>query len=744
MKLKHKLPLILLLVGLLPALIISIISYSTSSNLIAQNKFNQLHSLKEVKRSAVNRYLESIKSQVSSMSINPAVVESIQDFQSAFETYANDSGLQDRRDQRKELEIYYEQEFISTLANKSPSTGTNASQLLETLSDNGLALQKTYISDNPKSSGSKHLYNSANNDTRYDDVHTANHSYFRDYLERFGYYDIFLINLNGEIIYSVFKEVDFATSLKDGAFSSSGLAEAYKRAIVRGASQLPVIVDFQQYLPSYNAPAGFMSAPVLTGNQLVGVIAFQFPIDRLNEIMSERDGLGESGETYLVGADSLMRSDSYLDPANYSAEASFRNPEKGSMETEATIEALAGQNGTRVIMDYNGNPVLSAFGPLGFKGLDWAILAEIDESEVMADVISLKWVMITIMLIAIITALFVAVLVARSIIRPLGGEPEDMATIAETIAQGDLTTQLDSANAIGLYKSMVLMTDSLRDMTSRISNSANKQASAAEELSAITLQASTTLNQQRSYTEQVATAINQMTASIAEVSQNTLTASDYSKRARVNLSDGSQQVEHSSAEVKNVSNELFEAKNEVEHLKEHADSIADILESIKGIADQTNLLALNAAIEAARAGEQGRGFAVVADEVRSLAQNTQDSTEEISQMINLLQQSTDSVSQIMETCVDRMQQVSHRALGTAEDLKDSVTSSEKIDDMMTQIASASEQQSAVSEDINKQIVDINSISNETSEATDQIAIASTELARMSSELQSLIERFKVV
>ncbi len=226
MKLKHKLPLILLLVGLLPALIISIISYSTSSNLIAQNKFDQLHSLKEVKRSAVNRYLESIKSQVSSMSINPAVVESIQDFQSAFETYANDSGLQNRRDQRKELEIYYEQEFISTLAKKSPSTSTNASQLLETLSDNGLALQKTYISDNPKSSGSKHSYNSANNDTRYDDVHTANHSYFTDYLERFGYYDIFLINLNGEIIYSVFKEVDFATSLKDGAFSSSGLAEA--------------------------------------------------------------------------------------------------------------------------------------------------------------------------------------------------------------------------------------------------------------------------------------------------------------------------------------------------------------------------------------------------------------------------------------------------------------------------------------------------------------------------------------
>lgn len=133
-----------------------------------------------------------------------------------------------------------------------------------------------------------------------------------------------------------------------------------------------------------------MAAPVYDDNTMIGVIAFQFPIDRLNEIMKERDGLGKSGETYLVGDDLLMRSDSFLDPVNHSVESSFRNREQGKVDTEATANALKGNSGIKIITDYNGNPVLSAFGPVGFSGLHWSILAEIDEAEVMHDIITMR------------------------------------------------------------------------------------------------------------------------------------------------------------------------------------------------------------------------------------------------------------------------------------------------------------------------------------------------------------------
>lgn len=676
------------------------------------------------------------------MSVNPTVIDDTKQFSDTFGSYAEELNVTDGNAAKFEIKDHYNREFITTLREADPAATVNSDTLVRGFSINTLALQQQYISQNPNSTGNKHLLNAAPTDSNYDRVHANFHPYFRKYLEDFGYYDVFLINASGDVVYRVFKEIDYATSLVSGPYSGSGLAKAYKGALNLGRDET-FLVDFEPYLPLYNAPAGFKAAPVYSDGKLIGVIAFQFPIDRLNQIMTERDGLGETGETYLVGSDFLMRSDSYLDPVNHTVEASFRNPRLGMVKTEATRLASEGKSGIQIVIDYNDNPVLSAFGPLSHKGLEWMILAEIDEAEVMIDVNNLRLVMLGILLVSAVLILGVAYYIARSILRPLGGEPDEMSDMATQIASGDLTVEFEGDQGHGAYHAMHTMAERLRDLVSQITNASFQQSSAAEELSAITSQNSSRLGRHKQNTEQVATAMHEMSASVSEVSESTRSAADASKGARLQVSSSAENMVEVGEEIQSASKNLFDAKEKVEHLKDYAHQIASILESIKGIADQTNLLALNAAIEAARAGEQGRGFAVVADEVRSLAQNTQNSTEEISNMITTLQQGTDEACGVMNTCVDNMNLVSDRALSTASNLDQVVSSTQQVDDMMTQIAGASVQQTSVAEEISQKITELNDMSNQGTDASSQVHIASQELARLSAELQELVGNFKV-
>lgn len=742
MKLHHKIPLFVGIIGLVPAITISLIALTVATGIIKQNKFDQLISLREVKRFAVNHYLQQVQDETLSLARNPEVARAVEELAAAFTSYGQQTENPATTKSSSSLVNFYRTEFLPALNAQDPIVLYEAESLIDRMSGTARALQTAYIARNPLPTGEKDRLAQAPDGTRYDEAHALYHPYFSEFRQRFGFYDLFLINPQGDVIYTVFKEVDYATSLLDGPFDSSGLAEAFKRAAKLTTTDQAVLVDFQPYQPSYNAPAGFVAAPIFDKGRLVGVAALQFPIDSLNEIMAERQGLGESGETYLVGKDKLMRSDSYLDPDNHSVEASFRNPQVGRVDTEAVTAAARGESGVKVIIDYNNNPVLSAYAPLSFAGLDWSILAEIDEAEIMADIERLRLVIAIVLALAMVPITVIAWLMARSVIRPLGAEPEQMASIASQIAEGDLTMDLAVDHQSGAFRSIAVMATRLKQIVNSIASAAHQQASAAEELSLITTQSGEKLNVQQKHVEQAAAAINEMSASVADVARTTASAANASNEASVKLKDGSERVVDVAGEVQQVSSILAQAWQKVEELKAQSDNIASILESIRGIADQTNLLALNAAIEAARAGEQGRGFAVVADEVRSLAQNTQKSTGDISQMIHALQQGTSDACDVMRSSVDRMETVAERALATSSNLDEAVSSVGRIDDMMARIASAAEQQSRVVEDINVQITGINSMSSDSSEAAFQITAASEELAKLATNLQSLVGHFK--
>ena len=345
-------------------------------------------------------------------------------------------------------------------------------------------------------------------------------------------------------------------------------------------------------------------------------------------------------------------------------------------------------------------------------------------------------------LLAVAFGLLAAWAITRQIIIPLNQTLQ----VAERVAAGDLTHNLVSLrrDELGqLQRSMQSMTQGLRELIGGISEGVTQIASAAEELSAVTEQTSAGVNNQKIETDQVATAMNEMAATVQEVARNAEEASEAAVAADQQAREGDKVVGEAITQIERLAVEVGHSTEAMGELKRESDKIGSVLDVIKSVAQQTNLLALNAAIEAARAGEAGRGFAVVADEVRSLAQRTQKSTEEIEELIVGLQNGTQQVATIMDnsrSLTDSSVELTRRAGGSLESITRTVSA---IQAMNQQIAAAAEQQSAVAEEINRSVLNVRDVSDQTSAASEETAASSVELARLGTHLQMLVGRFKV-
>ena len=353
-----------------------------------------------------------------------------------------------------------------------------------------------------------------------------------------------------------------------------------------------------------------------------------------------------------------------------------------------------------------------------------------------------KYMLLLATLLALTFGLLAAWAITRQIVIPLS----QTLKVAERIAAGDLTHNLVSRrqDELGqLQRAIQSMTEGLRELIGGISDGVTQIASAAEELSAVTEQTSAGVNSQKVETDQVATAMNEMTATVQEVARNAEEASEAALAADQQAREGDKVVGEAIAQIERLAVEVGNSTEAMGHLKRESDKIGSVLDVIKSVAQQTNLLALNAAIEAARAGEAGRGFAVVADEVRSLAQRTQKSTEEIEELIVGLQSGTQQVAAIMDnsrSLTDSSVELTRRAGGSLESITRTVSA---IQSMNQQIAAAAEQQSAVAEEINRSVLNVRDVSEQTSAASEETAASSVELARLGTHLQMLVGRFKV-
>ncbi len=475
-----------------PALIlVGVLSYLGGEAAVKRTTLDHLTSVRASKANQIEEYFERIRSQARVFAKNRMVVDAMVDFDLAHQAL---SDLTLTEEQRDRVVAYYSENFV-------PRLEANTDQLVELAAhlptdDSGLYLQYHYIAANPNPFGEKDVLDDAGDASEYTEVHRIIHPILRDFVHEFGFRDLFLINATGHIVYSVSKEADLGTNVLDGPYQDTNLAVVYQEAQHNYTRDSVKLVDFATYAPSYGEPASFIAAPIVDGAWLLGVLVFQMPVGEIDGVMTSNQnwrivGLGETGETYLVGPDFRMRSNSRFlleDPEGYleAAERAGASPVDISrirnfdttilnqeVRTSASISALTGETATTVTTDYRGVEVLSSYAPLDIEDVEWVILAEIDAAEAFTSIR-----VFTRNLVLRLAGLLAVVLVAawflsRRVVSPI----VELDRAARRFANGeeDVEVEVTSGDELGgLARSFNQMVSAIRQKTSDLKKTAEE------------------------------------------------------------------------------------------------------------------------------------------------------------------------------------------------------------------------------------------------------------------------------
>ena len=648
--------------------IVGYTNYSSSIELEKEAK-TKLQAISDLKRANVTNYFKMINDQISTFSENLSTREAMVHFNSAYNEYMEESEYEpeDLEMMRKSVLSYYTKEFAPKFE-KENKTKADIAKMTKNLRPIDIALQYAYISKNPNPLGSKDALIRAKGDSTYHNLHEKYHPPIRSFLEKNEYYDIFLVDhQSGNIVYSVYKELDYSTSLIDGPYASTNFARAFRRARQLKPDDKKVIVDYESYLPSYNAPASFIASPIFISNKLVGVAIFQMPIDRLNKIMADSSGLGQSGESYIVGEDYLMRSDAAKGGENFTAVASFRNTAVSQAKTVPVQKALSGQSGTIVAEDYLGRRMLSSYAPFSLLGQhQWAFISSIAEEEALLAVRNLRNSTLITILSAIIFLIAISYYISNKLSKSLGVVANEL---------------IDSARSFS--GSCESVSHSAHQLESNASHQSNKLKDTVENTKLINGMA-------------------EKNAGIA--ASSTRMSTDSQTAAKL----GQQKVDEMIEAIGDISTNNQKIMNEMEENNAEISSIVDVISKIESktkvineIVFQTKLLSFNASVEAARAGEHGKGFAVVAEEVGNLASMSGTAATEITGLLehsikhvtDIVTKSSSNLTKLVSQANSKVDQGRNIAKDCGIALEDITRNVQSVNNYIEDIARSSKEQS---------------------------------------------------
>lgn len=716
-----KLPGLIILLSVLTAVAIVASSYRNAKALLEVESEYQMQNAVAYKASALKHWADTLETDVRMLAENPGTLAAVEHFGSAF---------------------------------------------YEVQGDRTEELQKAYSNGGSGFRGG--------NGESYVEVHGQYHSFFKHLMEEVGYYDIFIISENGNIVYSVLKEPDFATNLKTGRWSSSNLAHAFEEALNEKDPQKVFFEDFAPYGPSANEPAAFLSHAIFgQSGEVLGVIAFQLPVDRLNQIMAAETALGKNGHFYVAAADRLMRSDLDLTEENDVLATHAKN--------YAVDHGLDGESGITQIVNEHGVTVPAAFAPVEVLGTRWALVGELDHTETPPAVVALGNSLILPSVLCILGVAIAGLFVARSITSPLNHVREsvervaagDYASLVPETLRGDeigaIASRLDKMRsdlaAASEERALVLaereqMEKAQQHVVSSLSIGLSSLAAGdltqridqtfADEYDKLRLDFNAAIEGLEGVIHSVVTHAVSINGSCREVSRAAEDLSQRTEEQAATLEESAAALEQLSASVRSTAEGADKANRYVSETRQSADSsgaivgdtvnamnkiqgssdqISQIIGVIDDIAFQTNLLALNAGVEAARAGEAGRGFAVVASEVRALAQRSSDAAKEIKELIS-------NSSQQVEQGVDLVGK-------TGKALNEIVEMVGNISSLVSEITVATGEQSTGLAEINTAIAQLDQVTQQNTAMVGESTAASQDLGQEAEELHQLTARFQL-
>lgn len=589
MRFKFKVALALLAGSLLPIVSVSKIDLDRLTSFAQESTNAKVESSLVLKAKLVESYLTNIRQTTESRAASRATIEALIGFDTSSDLLS--AGTPDT--------AAIASRHAYQVDNTPSLTGEALADWTDRLDARAMMLQSLYVAENPNPIGEKHLLDRAADGSLYSELHGEHHPELRGFLERYGLYDVFLIEpRNGSIIYSVFKEMDFGTSLVDGPYADSNFGRAAQAMLAAGEAAETTVVDFAPYAPSYDAQAAFVLSPVRQKGALVGIFAIQLPLDFADAVLQSATGGSATADAYLVGPDHLLRSTPRLGEG-LGVGGSIEGPMEAVMHMQ--------RSGTYQGLNHLDREVIATWQPLDVAGLDWQLVSEIGRDEAMALADKTRTQAIQLALGVSIAVLLSGIVLARWLMAPVQR------------LGADLQAQADEAVTM------------LHETGQQARSASETMAAAAEETSRQTAEMQQGSQETASDVTSVAGAVEELSAAIQQVVSG---------------------VQETSALVGDASRQTENATAHLSDLEAAAQRITSVVELIDEVAKQTDLLSLNAAIEASRAGEAGQGFSVVATEIRKLADRTTKSTEEIAgevrQVFAMVEKNAETVRSVSE------------------------------------------------------------------------------------------------